>query len=454
MSVVAGETDKPLCYLPLLGHTERPRAIFRERGKTNDTHQFLADVARVRAWLPPERPVLNLCQHRYEFAVTFAAAAANGQYNLLPPSRAPRAVTELQAMHADSIAVVGHADAAPTDACIRLPTHQPDGPSADLPQLPADQCVAIGYTSGSTGQATAHRKLWGQFVASNERNLAAISAVVGSPFELLATVPPQHMYGIETTVLLPLGGPVTVACEMPFYPADVVAAIQAMPAPRVLVTTPLHLRTLLDAGLPIPPLGAIVSATAPMPVEVAQRAEERSGAVVLEFFGSTETCVIARRQTVRESDWALYDGVQLQPQPDGTRVSAPWLPRDVLLADLTEQPDSRHFSLRGRQADLLEIAGKRASLADLGQRLKAIAGVDDAVVMQAEHGDSRGARRLVALVVAPELDQATILAALRPQIDPVFLPRPLYRVAKLPRNAVGKLPHKAVTALLQQLETR
>jgi acyl-coenzyme A synthetase/AMP-(fatty) acid ligase len=50
-------------------------------------------------------------------------------------------------------------------------------------------------------------------------------------------------------------------------------------------------------------------------------------------------------------------------------------------------------------------------------------------------------------VVAPDLDAARVLAALRDRVDPVFLPRPLLFVARLPRNATGKLPHEALRAL-------
>ncbi|TAM12673.1 MAG: AMP-ligase, partial [Rhodanobacter sp.] len=59
-----------------------------------------------------------------------------------------------------------------------------------------------------------------------------------------------------------------------------------------------------------------------------------------------------------------------------------------------------------------------------------------------------GVHRVAALVVAPTLDEAAILAALRDAIDPVFLPRPLRRVAALPRNETGKLPRAALLALL------
>jgi acyl-coenzyme A synthetase/AMP-(fatty) acid ligase len=55
---------------------------------------------------------------------------------------------------------------------------------------------------------------------------------------LVATVPPQHMYGFESSVLLAMHGGATLDAGRPFYPADVVAALATTPAPRALVTTP------------------------------------------------------------------------------------------------------------------------------------------------------------------------------------------------------------------------
>jgi acyl-coenzyme A synthetase/AMP-(fatty) acid ligase len=59
--------------------------------------------------------------------------------------------------------------------------------------------------------------------------------------------------------------------------------------------------------------------------------------------------------------------------------------------------------------------------------------------------------RLAALVVAPDLSASDIVAALRPQIDPVFLPRSIFLVEALPREESGKLASSAVNALFLKL---
>ncbi len=437
--------------LPLLSSADPSRVLVRRHGKAVTAAQFLAQVHAVAADLPAAAAV-NLCEDRYAFLVAFCAVVLRGQINLLPSSRAPQAIDEVMAAHPGCYALGEQAlDPAPSGyrQLSPLDLAAPHAAVVDWPLIAADQVVAIGYTSGSTGTPSGNEKTWGSFHASNAGNLAMFQAVIGGQFEVVATVPSQHMYGLEMSVLLPLLGEIGVHAGRPFFPADVAAALAEVPAPRLLVTTPVHLRALVESGIVLPSMAAMVSATAPLPVELAQAAEQRFGAPVLEVFGSTETCVFASRRPTVDDDWSLYDGVTLHPQPDGTAVAAPQLGTPVTLADIVSlSAGGRRFRLRGRHADMLEIAGKRASLADLSRRLLAIPGVQDGVVFQLDDGDALGVHRIAALAVAPGLDEHAILDALRRAIDPLFLPRPLRLVDALPRNDTGKLPRAALLELL------
>ncbi|OHC45323.1 MAG: AMP-ligase [Rhodanobacter sp. RIFOXYA1_FULL_67_6] len=440
--------------LPLLDAADPARIVAWRHGEPVNAARFLAQVQAVAAGLPAATAAVNLCEDRYAFLVAFCAIALRGQANLLPSSRAPQAVDEVMAAHPGCYALGEQAlDPAPRGYRQLPPLDAAPPLEADAawPSIPAGQVVAIGYTSGSTGTPSANPKTWGSFHASNAGNLAMLRAVVGPRFEIVATVPPQHMYGMEMSVLLPLLGGAGVHAGRPFFPADVAAALAEVPAPRVLVTTPVHLRALVESGIALPPIAAMLSATAPLPVELAHAAEQRFGAPLLEVFGSTETCVFASRRPAMDEDWSLYEAVSLHPQPDGTAVEAPQLDAPVTLADIVSlSHGGRRFRLRGRHADMLEIAGKRASLGDLSRRLLAIPGVQDGVVFQLGDGDALGVHRIAALAVAPGLDGHTILDALRRAIDPLFLPRPLKLVEALPRNETGKLPRAALLALLGQ----
>lgn len=435
--------------LPLLvGALSRP--IAWRGGQPVSAAVFLGHVRKVAALLPEADSAVNLCEDRYAFLVAFAALIVRGQTNLLPPSRAAHAVDEVMNGHPGSYAI-GELDLAPAPpGYLRMPSlDEAAGAETDVPLIPAGAVVAIGYTSGSTGKPKPNVKTWGSFVASNAGNANMLATAIGGSFDLVATVPPQHMYGMEMSVLMPLLSEVSVHAGRPFFPADVATALGTMPEPRVLVITPVHLRALVESGVTLPTLAAFVSATAPMPVELATVAEERFGAPLYEVFGSTETCVFASRRTSKDEDWTLYADVVLHPQPDGTLVDAPQLAEPIALADIVSlHAEGRRFHLRGRNNDLLEIAGKRASLGDLNRRLLAIAGVQDGVLFQMDEADASGVRRIAGLVVAPGMTGQAVLTALRHAMDPVFLPRPLRLVDALPRNETGKLPRGQLLALL------
>ena len=120
-----------------------------------------------------------------------------------------------------------------------------------MPSIPAAHVMAVAFTSGSTGTSQPHPKRWGELVASArlaERRFQFAAA--GQP-TVIATVPPQHMYGLETTIMLPLATGLTVHASQPFFPQDIGAALASVPPPRVLVTTPAHLRVCVKAELPL-----------------------------------------------------------------------------------------------------------------------------------------------------------------------------------------------------------
>ncbi|HEY3521078.1 MAG TPA: AMP-binding protein [Rhodanobacteraceae bacterium] len=445
-------------------HAASPeRVIAWQAGRAIRASEFIDEVAALAARLPTASAAINLCEDRYAFLVAFAALAARGQVNLLPPSRAPHAIDEVLAAHAGSYTIGDtRLDPAPPHYLQfdprQLHAILPDREdqkgdirtSRDVtPTVDPGLTVAVGYTSGSTGVPKSNPKRWEKFSISSAHNDALLRSLTGLPYNLVATVPPQHMYGLEFSVLLPLLAEAAVHAGRPFFPFDVACALAEVPAPRVLVTTPVHLRALVEHARELPPLAAIVSATAPMPKELARAAEDLFAAPVQEVFGSTETCVIAHRRTAGEELWTLYPEVALHPQPDGTQVEAPQLEQPIVLADLVELAGDAHFRLCGRNADLLEIAGKRASLGDLTRRLLAVSGVRDGAVFQLDEADRRGVHRIAALAVAPGLSAAQILDALRSGIDPVFLPRPLKLVDSLPRSETGKLPRAELLRMLR-----
>src|SRR5208282_192115 len=229
--------------------------------------------------------------------------------------------------------------------------------------------------------------------------------------------------------------------ERPFFPDDICTAIGAAPRPRVLVTTPIHLRALLAAGIELPPLDLLLSATAPLEPELARESEDKFKTRLLEIYGSTETGQIAMRRTAESAAWRLLPGVQLVVSGDRVLAHGGHVEQMTPMCDVIEITGEDEFLLHGRTADLVNVAGKRSSFGYLNAQLNAIPGVLDGVFFLSEElTGSNGVARLGAAVVAPGLSVAILTEQLRQRLDPVFMPRPLLLVDRLPRNATGKLP--------------
>ncbi|CAG9174746.1 hypothetical protein LMG23994_02946 [Cupriavidus pinatubonensis] len=269
------------------------------------------------------------------------------------------------------------------------------------------------------------------------------------------------MFGLEATVMLALQGSAALASVRAFYPADIRAALRDVPQPRALVTSPVHLRALLQSDSDLPAADLVLSATAPMSRAMARQAQAGLAAPLLEIYGSTETGAMATRKTADTDEWTLLPGIALESHSDhaGDGESEPailvrggHIDEPVALGDAIAPLDAERFMLHGRKADMIKIAGKRTSLAYLNQQLTAIDGVQDGTfyVPDDVHEDEAAGRvvRLVALAVAPGVPAARILQGLRERIDAAFLPRPLCLVDRLPRNAAGKLPREALVPLV------
>lgn len=427
--------------------------IFRRGAVPVTTARFLAEVAALAARLPAEGPVLNFCADRYLALVCFAAALSRGHVTLLSADRSPQRLADIARLHGARYAL------ADTEAALPVPVLRPDagpgeapGGAGPNPAIPADRVAAIAFTSGSTGEPRPHAKPWGALVAG--ARAAATRFAVAPGAGIVGTVPAQHMYGFETTLMLPLQGGGAGHAGPVFYPSDMAAALAAMPAPRLLVTTPLQMRALLGSGVALPPLQAVISATAPLAACLAAEAEAAWGAPVLEIYGATEAGSIASRRTLEGDAWEPYPGTAFSipnTEPgaaeEAASVMVPGLPAPVPLADRLEPLEGGRFRLAGRRVDMVKLAGKRASLAGLTSILTGIEGVTDGVFLAPPDLDRNPRARLAALVVAPGLTPQAVVAALRERIEPAFLPRPVVMLPALPRDPVGKLRQGDLAAL-------
>ena len=403
------------------------------RGRPVTAGEFEAAAHTLAARLPRKPYVVNLCEDRYAFTVALAAGLIAGQTTLLPPSRAPQAVRD---------SCEGRDCYTLTDEQV-LRTGESQHSSAGF-SVDAAHVAAIVFTSGSTGRPVPHAKTWGSLVAGAR----ALATRIGASGTIVGTVPPQHMFGLEATVMLPWQNGLAMHAGRPLLPADLGAALAEATAPRWLMTSPLHLRACVAARQPLAGLAGVLSSTMPLEVQLARDAERLWNAPVFEIYGSSEAGMIATRRTAEDEAWELCPGVSLVERAGEFFVQGGHILEPQRIADELRPTQERRFTLHGRKASLVKIAGKRTSLEALNAALARIDGVQDGVFYLRD-----GAERLGALVVAPHLGQRALRAALRRHIDPAFLPRPLHLVAALPRNESGKLTRQQLLELVDSLES-
>ena len=168
---------------------------------------------------------------------------------------------------------------------------------------------------------------------------------------------------------------------------------------------------------------------------------------MVEIYGSTETGAMATRRPTRGLDWETYSSITLQKNHDQTSAYADHFDTPQTLNDVVELLSPTQFRLLGRSSDMINIVGKRNSLAYLNQLVLSLPGVEDVVFCLHESGSPEETPRLLAFVVAPSLTGADILAHLRRHVDAVFLPRPLILLDRLARDINGKLAASTLAEL-------
>lgn len=436
-------TDTPNA-LPLVSHTAPDSIVAWSKTGPVTLRQFLSDVSQLADQLLPGRHLLNLCSDRYHFSVGLAAAITTGKVSLLPATHTPEMATQLKAYAPDTFCLTDSETYALALPQLQYPARSNTPSDAfEVPTINENQLIATVFTSGSTGTPLPHNKTWGSLVqcVKTEANRVGLLDQNITPTALIATVPPQHMYGFESSVLMAWQSGHAISHTHPFYPADICQALTDVPQPRMLISTPVHLRALIDSALTVPEITGVLSATAPLSSQLATEVEAHCNVPLIEIYGSTETGEIATRRTTHTSEWHLFEGISLSEvdghvYAEGGHVSSP-----TKINDKIEFISDERFLLHGRLTDMINVAGKRHSLASLNHQLTNIPGVIDGTFYMPNEDEYTHITRLAAFVVSvPEIDANHILTTLRKHLDPVFIPRPLWFVDKLPRNSTGKLP--------------
>jgi acyl-coenzyme A synthetase/AMP-(fatty) acid ligase len=434
---------------PLIGLYHPDDVLAWDINGPRTAREFVSDVAHLADSLPDRPAVLNLLSNRYEFLVGFAAAMLRCQITLLPQSRAQDTLRVIVKGYEETYCLTNPDELVEGIDCVVLPSRSGIAPwSGKVPRIPLSQVVAIAFTSGSTGTPMPNRKTWGALVSVARATASRFGVTAGKAKGVVATVPHQHMFGLEASVMLPIQHGLVMHAGRPLFPEDIRTALEDIPGKSMLVTTPLHLRACIGADVKFPLLEMILSATSALTRDLARQAEQKFLSPVQEIFGFAEAGSVASRRTIETDDWQPLDGIVLERNGVEWTIKADYLPGPARFPDRLSVHANRTFRVLGRVEDQVNIAGHRASLGELNQTLLHLEGVHDGIFFLPD-ADERSVTRLMAFVVAPGKTEKDIREGLQKRIDPVFLPRPLFLVPRLPRNETGKLPREALRELAE-----
>ena len=416
-----------------------------------DLHRDVAALTAALSGPPGARPVLAI-NDRYLFAAALLACWQSGRAAALPPNGQPET---LAALAANQGGILLHDGNAPHGLDVREVLANAKSSSAAGEPGPlsfdADRQLVVIFTSGTTGPQQACEKSAAQLLGEVE--LHARMFDLGDGDRILATVPPQHIYGLLWGLLLPLSCGAAFARSTPLH-AESVAAVARETGASFLISVPAHLRgldALADDALP--GIGLVFSSGAALDARTLAILS-RLKLPTREILGSTETGGIASRDPFAGQRWRALPGVHVDADEEGRLLlDSPFVERKAArplpCADRIELALDGSFTHLGRLDDVVKVAGKRLSIAELVSRLREIPGVEDAAAFALTTEAARGAD-VYAVVAGKDLTIDLIRAQLGRALDPSVLPRHLRIVEKLPVAENGKPNRAALLALFER----
>jgi 4-coumarate--CoA ligase (photoactive yellow protein activation family) len=418
-------------------------------GGTLTASDLVADSGRIAAGLMELGPgtVALHCTDRYHFTAALLGAWEAGRVVVLPQNGQPDTLRALRQDPGVRILLhdrTGDGEGTHVGALLSRPLVRASHPEID----PGRHLVTL-MTSGSSGGSQPCPKSGDQLLG--EATVLTRLFGVARGARILATAPPNHIYGLLFGILLPLRAGGVIIREAPLHAESVVASLRRYSATH-LVSVPAHLAAFAELD-EAPPLACVFSSSAPLPNSTSHVLRVRLGWRVVEVYGSTETGGVAWKSGAEP--WRPLPGVSVSAADDGRiLLSSPFLPPGTpsyLGADLISPVEGVGFHLLGRRDGVAKIAGTRVSLREIEDFLLRVPGVRDSAVVARPSGGPRGDEIWVA-VAADGVTIAELRMALSGWLDPVAMPRRIRILQALPREETGKLVHERLLELFRDDE--
>jgi malonyl-CoA/methylmalonyl-CoA synthetase len=335
-----------------------------------------------------------------------------------------------------------------------------------------ESLAAIVYTSGTTGRSKGAMLTRGN-LGSNAATLADAWHFTANDV-LLHTLPLFHVHGLFAAVNTVLASGSGMLLLPKF---DAVAVLAHLSAATVYMGVPTHYTRLLqERGLDRAATAGMrlfISGSAPLLAETHREFERRTGQVILERYGMTETVMITSNPyagpRLPGSVGAPLPGVSLRiaAPVEGTgalEVKGPnvfagyWRDPEKTRSEFTEDgwfktgdlgrmDANGYVTIVGRAKDLVITGGYNVYPKEVESELNVLPGVRESAVFGVPHPDF-GEGVTAALVVEPgcALAETEVVNALRHRLAGYKIPKRCVFVDELPRNTMGKVQKNVLRA--------
>ena len=339
----------------------------------------------------------------------------------------------------------------------------------------ADDTAVLLYSSGTTGLPKGAMLTHGNLAANTQ---TLVDSWGFSPEDhLLHALPIYHAHGLFVAI----GCVLMSGAAMTFLPRfDVDEVLQSLPHATTMMGIPTYYTRLLKDPRFTQDVCAnmrlFISGSAPLLPECFHEFEQRTGHRILERYGMTETSMNASNPLEGErrpgSVGPPLPGVELRVVDDNDRPLPPgdvghlqvrgpnvfkgyWRMRQKTAEEFTEDGFFRtgdeasidsdgYVTIVGRTKDMVISGGLNVYPREVEIALNACPEISESAVFGAPHPDFGEGVLAAVVATRQDIDTARIIERLRMQLAAFKVPKQMFVLGELPRNAMGKVQKNAL----------